>query len=196
MTRQCALRSAWVVLIILVALTPACSSGRSGAPPCDDPSANIVVLVAQSVPSATMIPCVSSIPSGWTFGGGTVSKDESRMWLDSAVAGIHAVQATLTAICEPPSDAIETVPGAGEAGTRVFQEPQTLEPSFRWTRYVTFPGGCVVYDYTFVAGAPPSLSLVANDVFSFIPRADVVSAVRDDFDETLCGAEAPPCQSG
>jgi hypothetical protein len=184
-------RTAWAVAAAIACLAPAsCSANSGGAPPCDDPSANIVVIVAQSVPSATMIPCVRSIPSGWTFGGGFVSKDLSRMWLDSAVAGIHAVPVSLSASCDP-GDAVETVPGPGEAGTRVFQDPQQLDP-FRWTRFVTFPGGCVVYEYSFAPGAPAALSLVANDALSFIPRAQVVAAVRDE-GETLCGAGAPPC---
>ena len=185
-------RTVGAVGLILACLAPAsCSNAGTGPPPCDDPSAQIVVLIAQSVPSATMIPCVRAIPSGWTFGGGTVSKDESRMWLDSAVAGVHAVEATLTASCDLPDEAFETVPGPGEAGTRVFQVPQDLNP-FHWSRFVLFPGGCAVFRYAFVTGAAPSLSLVANDAFSFIPRADVVAAVRGD-GETLCGAEAPPC---
>jgi hypothetical protein len=185
-------RTVWAVCAVVVCLAPACSTSGTGPPPCDEPSANIVVLVAQSVPSATMIPCIRSIPVGWTFGGGTVSKDQSRMWLDSAVAGIHAVEVSLAASCAVPPDAVETVPGPGEAGTRVFQGPQSLNP-FRWTRFVTFPGGCVVYEYAFTPGAPATLSLVANDALSFIPRANVVAAVRDDVGETLCGAGAPPC---
>ena len=186
-------RTLWAATIAVLCLAAAsCSQSGTGPPPCDDPSANIVVLVAQSVPSATMIPCVRSIPSGWTFGGGTVSNDLSRMWLDSVVAGNHAVEVSLRPACAVPADAVETVPGAGEAGTRVFQGPQSLNP-FRWTRFVTFPGGCAVYVYTFTAGAPPTLSLEANDALSFIPRADVVAAVREDDGETLCGAGAPPC---
>ena len=43
-------------------------------------------------------------------------------------------------------------------------------------------------------GEPPaSLSLEVNAAFSFVPRANVVAAVRDELGETLCGAEAPPC---
>jgi hypothetical protein len=188
-------RRVLLVGVVMAALTPACSSSATGPPPCDDPSAHIVVLIAQSVPSATLIPCIRAMPSGWTFGGGSVSRDLSRMWLSSAVAGVHAVEISLSAACDPGADAVETVPGSGEAGTRVFQGPQSLDP-FRWTRYVTFPGGCVVFEYAFTAGAPAALSLVANDAVSFIPRGDVVAAVRDDVGETLCGAEAPPCLAG
>jgi hypothetical protein len=188
-------RAALGICAALACLAPAsCSTSAGSPPPCDDPSDHLVVLIAQAVPSATMIPCVRASPTGWTFGSGFVSKDLARMWLSSTVAGVNAVQASLTASCDP-GDAVETVPGPGEAGAHVYQGPQSLDP-FRWTRYVTFPGGCVVYEYRFVAGAPASLSLVANEAFSFVPRADVVEAVHEDVGEVLCGAGAPPCLAG
>jgi hypothetical protein len=187
-------RSVAACAVVLCLAPASCSTNAGGPPPCDDPSDHGVVLIAQSVPSATLIPCVRSIPTGWTFGGGFVSQDLSRMWLSSTVAGVNSVRADLTPSCDP-GDAIETVPSPGETGTRVFQGPQSLDP-FRWTRYVTFPGGCVVFDYRFASGAPASLSLVVNDAFSFVPRDEVVAAVRDELGETLCGAGAPPCFEG
>jgi hypothetical protein len=194
MTTRAIRRGALAILAAMVCIAPACSTDAGGPPPCDDASDHGIVLIAQSIPSATLIPCVRSIPIGWTFGGGFVSDGLSRMWLSSSVTGLRSVRVSLTSSCDP-GDAIETVPGPGEAGARVFQGPQSLDP-FRWTRYVTFPGGCVVYDYRFAAGAPASLSLEVNAAFSYIPRADVVAAVRDDLGETLCGAEAPPCLAG
>jgi len=65
---------------------------------------------------------------------------------------------------------------------------------FQGTRFVVFGGGCVRYDHHFASGVPASLSLRADDAFSFVPRADVVAAVRDEFHQTLCGADAPPCE--
>jgi hypothetical protein len=56
------------------------------------------------------------------------------------------------------------------------------------------PGGCVRYDDRVASGVPASLSLQADDAFSFVSRAEVVAAVRDEFNRTLCGADAPPCE--
>jgi hypothetical protein len=181
------------VAAVFACLAPASCSTNAGVAPSCDPSDRLVVLVAQSVPSATLVPCVRAIPTGWTFGGSVVSQDSTTMWLSSVVAGVHSVELTLTATCNP-GDAVEVVPAADEAGARVYEGPQALDP-FQGSRYVTFLGGCVVVAYRFVPGVPPSLSLVANDAFSFVNRVDVVSSVRDELGETLCGAGAPPCLS-
>ncbi len=98
----------------------------------------------------------------------------------------------LTKTCQP-GDAPEVVPAPDEAGARVFDAPTSLDP-FQGTRSVVFGGGCVRYDHHFASGVPASLSLRADDAFSFVPRADVVAAVRDEFHQTLCGADAPPCE--
>ena len=50
------------------------------------------------------------------------------------------------------------------------------------------------YDYRFASGVPASLSLQADDAFSFVSRSEVIAAVRDEFNQTLCGVDAPPCE--
>jgi hypothetical protein len=134
------------------------------------------------------------MPTGRTFGGGFVSEGLSRMRLNSTIAGVHSVRADLTASCDL-GDAIETVLDPGETGTRGFPGPQSLDP-FRWRRSVTFPGGCVVFVDRFTSGAPASRSLVVNDASGFVPRGDVVAAVRGELGETVCGAGASPCFEG
>ena len=39
-------------------------------------------LEAQSVPSASLVPCVRSLPEGWTFGAANVRNGWSRFTLD------------------------------------------------------------------------------------------------------------------
>ena len=67
--------------------------------PIDDkPScgtSNVMILMAQSVPTATSVPCVAALPAGWTVGGVRVSRGEGQFWLDSDQAGRHAVEVTL-----------------------------------------------------------------------------------------------------
>ena len=105
--------------------------------------------MAQSVPSATLIPCVGSMPVGWSFTGSSVQNNVATLWLSSTVAGSNAVEAQLTPTCDPGT-APEVVPAPDEAGARVFEAPDSLDP-FRATRYVVFDGGCVTYRYTFAA---------------------------------------------
>ncbi len=42
-----------------------------------------LVLAAQSVPSAALVPCVRRLPAGWTFRDFTAQRGRSRVWLDS-----------------------------------------------------------------------------------------------------------------
>jgi len=175
---------------VLLSLT-GCTTSAGVVPDCVG-SDRLVILMAQSVPSATLIPCVGSMPVGWSFTGSSVQNNVAKLWLSSTVAGSNAVEAQLTPSCDPGT-APEVVPAPDEAGARVFEAPDSLNP-FRATRYVVFDGGCVSYIYRFAGGVPATLSLQADGAFSFVPRSAVTAAVRTDFDQTLCGAGAPPCE--
>lgn len=184
-----------VVLVLTAALT-ACGPGSAGgdAPGCaaeDDP---FFVIAAQAVPSATLLPCVSVVPTGWRFEGLLAERGQVQMWLESDRAGIRAVEAILTRRCDV-GDAVEVAPAPDEAGTRRFEEPVSLTPAYVANRYYVFDGGCITYRFRFMAGAEPTLALEADQAMSFTPRSIYVDRVREEFDLTLCGAGAPSCAS-
>ena len=54
----------------------------SDSPGCDE--LEPLWLEAQSVPSASLVPCVRSLPEGWTLGAANVRNDWSRFTLDDA----------------------------------------------------------------------------------------------------------------
>jgi hypothetical protein len=181
-----------VVAAAVVAASLAGCAGSATVPACDDPANRAVVLVAQSVPSATLIPCVGTLPSGWAFAGSTIAKGETTMWLNSTVAGLNAVEVNLTESCDV-GNASEILPAPDEAGAQVYSAPSSIDP-FRGIRFIVFDGGCVRYRYTFATGAEPSLALAADEALSFVPRTDVAAAVETNFDQTLCGVVAPSCE--
>jgi hypothetical protein len=113
-------------------------------------------------------------------------------WLDSDRAGVHAVEVDLTPTCDV-SDAVEVAPSPGEAGTKRYEQPISLRPSYRGNRYYLFSGGCITYRYRFRPGASTTLALEADEALSFTPRAVVVAAVERDLSLSLCGVGAPPC---
>jgi hypothetical protein len=186
-TRRLALLAICVLLVV-----PACSSSASMLPPCNRPDDRTLILIAQAVPSATKLPCITAIPAGWTFGGSLVESDLARMWLDSDLGGIHAVQIDLVARCDT-SAAVEVPPGPGEGGTEVFQLPVSLPPGFVGTRFVTFPGGCVRTEYRFATNAPASLVVEADAAVGLIARSAVAVEVEDAFGLPLCGIGTPAC---
>ena len=54
---------------------PACGTGHS------------MILSAQAVPSAALLPCIAALPSGWSIGGADIASGKASFWLDSDRAG-------------------------------------------------------------------------------------------------------------
>jgi hypothetical protein len=78
-----------------------------------------------------------------------------------------------------------------------FEQPERLPPELRTTRYYTFAGGCVTYEFDFGAEADTDLLFAADSALAFQARRPLVEAVADRTDGLiLCGAEAPPCTGG
>ena len=189
---QLRLRASVVAAVVALSLLPACSSQQPFREASCDFSDTGLILAAQAVPSATLLPCVKSLPIGWTFGGSDVRNGLDRFWLDSDRAGIHAVEVSLTPRCDV-GQAVEVSPAPDEAGTKRFEEPVSLPPHFQAVRFYTFPGGCVSYRYSFQTGAASTLVFEADEALSFLPRAPFVKKVQGEVGQPLCGAGAPAC---
>jgi hypothetical protein len=154
---------------------PACGTGHS------------MILSAQAVPSAALLPCIAALPSGWTIGGTDIASGKTSLWLDSDRAGPRAVTVTLTAACDTTS--ARQVP-SDQPGTRRFERPLSLVPQFSSLRFYTFPGGCVTYQFSFTPGASPVLGDAAGSALSFQPRPTLVDFVRRTEGLALCGRGA------
>jgi tRNA A-37 threonylcarbamoyl transferase component Bud32 len=154
-------------------------------PHCTDNS--VLVLIAQSAPSATIVPCVSSLPAGWSFGGVRIQRDRTRMWLDGDIAGKHAVEAEM----RPPSKC--DVGGAtrvpsDEPSTTRFERIDHLPPGMTGTRVYLFEGGCVMYHFRFSDEASPATVFEVDAALGFRARSVLVDYVRRVGDAKLCGA--------
>jgi hypothetical protein len=169
----------------------ACSTGDESQPVCSRHEASILMLEAQSVPSATFLPCIAELPIGWQFGGSQVRDGGTTLWLDHDRAGFHAVEVVLAPRCDVAA-AVEVPPAPDEVGMRTYQQPETLDP-FVGTRSLLFPGGCIEYHYRFSEGSASALVIEADRALSSVPRTAVVTQVRRDFDLSLCGAGATKC---
>ena len=175
----------WMIVLLFpeevrVANPPNCGTG------------NTMILMAQAVPSATTVPCISSLPAGWEVGGVQIKQDEGRFWLNSDRGGEHAVDVRLLR----PQDCVVAdavaVP-SDEAGVRRFEEPEQLPPNLVSTRFYLFEGGCVTYRFSFSGDA--NLTFDADNALSFQPRAVLVEEVRERTGLRLCG-EGVACPGG
>jgi hypothetical protein len=154
---------------------PSCGTGHS------------MILSAQAVPSAALLPCVAALPSGWSIGGADIASGKTSLRLDSDRAGTGAITVTLTAACD--TSGAQQVP-SDQPGTRRFEHPLSLAPQFSSLRFYTFPGGCVTYRFSFTPGASPVLGDAAGSALSFQPRPTLVDFVRRTEGLALCGRGA------
>jgi len=160
----------------LGAYPPVCGTGSS------------MILSAQAVPSSAKLPCIAGLPSGWTVDSTDIGNGQTRFWLDSDRAGNRAVTVTLTARCDT-SGAIR-IP-SDQPGARRYERPVSLQPRFTLVRMYTFAGGCVTYQFSFVAGAAPSLGIPIDTAVTFERRSMLAGYVQRTEDLALCGLGAP-----
>ena len=146
-----------------------------------------MILAAQAVPSAALVPCVAALPSGWQAGGADIATGHSRFWLDSDQAGAPAVTITLSATCDVAG--ARPVP-SDQPGTRRFDRQLSQRPQFAALRFYTFPGGCVTYQFAFAPGASPLLAIPVNGAVGFVLRAGLVEHIRNTEGLPLCGRGA------
>ncbi len=97
-------------------------------------------LEAQSVPSASLVPCVRALPEGWSFGAANVRNGWSKLTLDHDRVGKPALVIRLTATCDT-TGAIPVPPE--QPGTRRYERtaPGQAGPPTSW--HTVFTGGCI-----------------------------------------------------
>jgi tRNA A-37 threonylcarbamoyl transferase component Bud32 len=97
-------------------------------------------LLAQSVPSASLVPCVRFLPVGWMVGNVTVNNGRSVIPLNHDRAGTGVLVIRLTAHCDPQG---ATQIASDQAQVQRYQRIDRLTPRFEATHFDRFPGGCV-----------------------------------------------------
>jgi len=154
----------------------ACSQGDDGTP------SNGVVLMAQSVPTASWVPCLEGMPVGWHFADLEASSDSAAFWLDSDRHGLHAIEVRLTESCdttgasEVPSDRLEM---------RRLERVTEVSPRFVGRRFYLFEGGCITVLFS-IAGADRSEPLaVATQGLGTVRRDELRELVHEESEGRL-----------
>ena len=176
------------VIAVFVSATAFKPPGNIGAfaPECG--TGHSIILSAQAVPSAALVPCLAALPAGWVVEhSAAIASGHATFWLDSDQAGTQALAVTLSATCD--------VAGARQVrsdqpGTRRFDRPLSQRPQFAELRFYTFPGGCVSYRFYFDPAAYPLLAADATSAVDFMPRASLVDHVKNTEGLALCGRGA------
>jgi hypothetical protein len=167
-----AARLALALVAAGVGLSGCAQVQNQSVPLCPGPgrSAAAVILMAQAVPSAAYVPCISEFPAGWTFGGERTRDGRSEFWMNSDRAGFRALKVVLARDCDV-SGAVDIDQETGEPPMKRFERPRVLPPDFSGDRYYVFPGGCITYRFSFVHGATFTQVVEASQALTFVSRA-------------------------
>jgi hypothetical protein len=165
-------RAALAVALLALLASTSCDEIRDHEHPvCDQRPPTI--LMAESVPGATMIPCVRSLPLGWAFASFDAREGSSEFSLDSDAGGPGALLVRFTATCHPQG----THASSDETGAQLTERRTSGDPyAATWT--YTFPGGCASYAIRFGSGAPADrLVGQIRSGLSFIERRRVLAGL-------------------
>jgi tRNA A-37 threonylcarbamoyl transferase component Bud32/membrane-associated phospholipid phosphatase len=125
-------------------------------------------LMAQSVPSASLIPCLQLVPADWKVAEVAVNNGRSVITLDHDRGGRAAMVVRFTAACD--------LAGA----TEVTSEQRGATRWYRArdnTRAYKFPGGCVTQRFRAAGPSALRLSDTASTEFGFITRQELRQAL-------------------
>jgi tRNA A-37 threonylcarbamoyl transferase component Bud32 len=137
------------------------------APDCQKPE-DPVILMAQSVETASRVPCLDSLPVGWSFDSLYVRDGSSRFLLSYDRENTRPVTVLLKPSCD--TSGASEVP-SDEEGTRRFERIRVIGDVFSGDRIYTFEGGCVRYEFDFVNSRSASLANEVSLGLGFLSRA-------------------------
>jgi tRNA A-37 threonylcarbamoyl transferase component Bud32/membrane-associated phospholipid phosphatase len=132
-------------------------------------------LEAQSVPSASMVPCLRALPVGWALGDVTVNDGRSVITLHHDRTGGNAIVARLTAGCDVGQAAEEA---SGQPGVRRYQLVERRAPDFSAVRFDVFPGGCLTTRIRASASSQAEVTGAAPGILGFTPRDQLAQALE------------------
>jgi hypothetical protein len=179
--RRIGLWAAIVALLVLAALSPKYFFSNKDAVEtslmvndvgCTD--LEPLWLMAQSVPSASLVPCVRALPAGWELADVAVNDGRSVLTLDHDRAGDSALVVRLSAACDP-SGAVEA-PSPTE-GVRHLQRTESSNGEFTATWFDQFPGGCVTSRLHLTTDPNGEFAAQAPHVLGFTTRAALGEAL-------------------
>jgi hypothetical protein len=142
----------WVALVLAAALVAIALPQLLGR----DASQNTTLLVgslncqafepllaeAQSVPAASKVVCIRSLPVGWSLGPVRAARGKSLVTLNNDRAGVGSLQLALTGHCDAGRAVSVRSPGPG---IRRFRAPDR-SAGFAVTWFDVFHGGCVTIE--------------------------------------------------
>lgn len=163
---------------LLAALSMAACSVQDAtrAPSCEQ--GHSVLIAAQSVPSAEMLPCFMESPVGWDVDSVDIGRNGTTIHFDSDRAGHHAARFEFVETCDsmPASEQRN-----GQEGVERTTLTQQIEAGSRVESFRVFEGGCVAWTFEFSDNMSRSELNRLQATLILVPR----SVVRDDLADSF-----------
>jgi hypothetical protein len=154
-----------VVTLGAAATLAGCTSSGGTVPGCGEPLR--LAIVAQSVSSASYLPCIRDLPPGWTTAGFAPARDGTSFLLNSDRSPGQPVTVQLTSSCRISG----TSPSPARApGVLTYTRLDSIRPRFAGRLYDVFPGGCVTYSFDFSHGSQIELMEQFEQAIDLYPR--------------------------
>jgi tRNA A-37 threonylcarbamoyl transferase component Bud32/membrane-associated phospholipid phosphatase len=136
-----------------------------------------LLLMAQSVPTASLVPCIEILPAGWSLEeeAMVVGNGRSRFTMTSDRGGVLVTE--LSASCDL-SGAVEVT--SERPGARRYLRIERNAAEVATTRTYTFPGGCVTERLVAPEASRQQLAGEASTALDFTTRDALAAALRRD----------------
>jgi hypothetical protein len=144
-----------------------------------------LVLMAQAVPTAPLIPCIRLVPASWRRGDLEVRSGRATFSFDSAPdegSGTSPLTVELRRSCdvagatEVPSD---------KTGTTRWERLSSVSPAYLGKRFYVYDGGCTIL--SFALSGPGRVQAVgeASLAVAFVSRDAIAADLRERSDGRL-----------
>lgn len=174
-------RPSWRLVVLTAAafLVAACLSGCSvivpTAPRCTE--VERVATTAQSVPVSSYVPCIASLPAGWSTDRFLVRDGGTTFTLHSDRSPGHPVSLVFRRHCSTRG---ATPLAPRTPGGRTYISLLRISPRYTGSLFDVFPGGCVTYEFDFPRDAHIALMADLQTTVGFVSRADLRRRLRAD----------------
>lgn len=166
-------------LLLASGLAGACGAPEVAAPRCE--AGQRTALIAQSIPGAAFVPCVATLPPGWSVdgyhvrrGGATFDLSSDRTERDVEVEFSDECEVSGATAIAPRSDGVST-----------YVRVAAIDPRYAGEMYDAFPGGCVTYRFDFARGPHIELTDELRDAIGLFPRRELRRELQDDLGVSL-----------
>ncbi|HKA67744.1 MAG TPA: hypothetical protein VKG85_01365, partial [Actinomycetes bacterium] len=168
----------WSALLVIGLAGCTVPTDPAGMPGCEQPASGLnstLVLIAQSVPTASQLPCVRSVPVGWEYDNFQARNGGARFQLIASREESHELVVELHDRCDVSG--AEQLPSQ-EPGIRRLERITESGSGYVGVRYHVYEGGCTTYRFDLPGSAGrQTLDTVAGSL-GFVSRQTLSRQVR------------------